>query len=221
MTKRIWQLALLAAGITLLTSCAEDAKVMLFNGSNLDNWNVVLFDSTAVLDEVFRVEDGVIKVLGKPNGYLVTRDSYSNYKLHVEWRWAAEPTNSGVLLHVQEKNLVEWPFCIEAQLKHTQAGDFVLMGNGSGITVGDTTLFIQPSERRYKVSEKLEESSEYEPGEWNSYDITCSGDTIELSVNGVLQNAGTAATITSGQIALQSEGSSMEFRNVYLVPMEE
>ncbi|MHC4062585.1 MAG: family 16 glycoside hydrolase, partial [Planctomycetota bacterium] len=37
-----------------------------------------------------------------------------------------------------------------------------------------------------------------------------------LHVNGVLQNEGTKATDTSGKICLQSEGSPIEFRNIYI-----
>ena len=63
-----------------------------------------------------------------------------------------------------------------------------------------------------------EASSEKPAGEWNEYDILCKGDTIVCHVNGILQNEGTAATITSGWICLQSEGSPIEFRNIYVEP---
>ena len=205
----------------LFTGCADDNKVMLFNGKDLSNWEISLFEPDAIADEVFRVEDGVIKVLGVPNGYLVTRESYSNYKLHVEWRWTAEPSNSGVFLHVQEDNDKEWPLCIEAQLMNGNAGDIVMIGHGSGISVGDSVYFNTPEGGRIKVSPKFEASSEVAAGEWNSYDITCSGGGVELVVNGVLQNIGFDAAFSEGRIGLQSEGGPMEFRNVYLVPISD
>ena len=209
---------LIISGI-LLSACTSDNKVLLFNGEDLSNWEKVVFEEADV-DDVFQVEGGIIKVSGVPNGYILSKDSYSNYKLHVEWRWAAEPTNSGVLTHVQEMNLKEWPFCIEAQLKHPNAGDIVLIGHGAGVTVGDSTYLINPDEGRYKVVDKFEESSEKPAGEWNTYDITCTGNNIELIVNGVLQNQATGSTLDSGPIALQSEGSPIEFRNVYLIPLD-
>lgn len=45
-----------------------DNKVILFNGENLDNWNI--FVSTSEVDpaELFYVEDGVINTLGVPHG---------------------------------------------------------------------------------------------------------------------------------------------------------
>jgi hypothetical protein len=217
MKNKLLLIGIVISGI-LLSACTSDNKVMLFNGKDLGNWDKVVFEEADV-DQVFQVADGIIKVSGVPNGYIRTMESYSDYKLHVEWRWAGEPSNSGVLLHTQEKNLVEWPFCIEAQLKHPNAGDIVMIGQGAGVTVGGESYLISPDERRYKVAEKFEDSSEKPAGEWNSYDITCQGDQIELLVNGVLQNKASGSTIRSGPIALQSEGSPIEFRNVYLIPL--
>jgi hypothetical protein len=44
-----------------------------------------------------------------------TEKSYSDYKLHVEWRWPGEATNSGVFVHGQEPDAI-WLKCIECQL---------------------------------------------------------------------------------------------------------
>ena len=218
MKNKLLLIGMVISGI-LLSACTKDNKVLLFNGKDLSNWDKVVFEE-ADADEVFKVEDGIIQVSGVPNGYILTRDSYSNYKLHVEWRWSTVPSNSGVLLHVQETNLVEWPLCIESQLKNGNAGDIVMIGHGAGVSVGDSTYFINPEDRRFKVSEKFEESSESPAGEWNNYEITCEGDNIELIVNGVLQNKATKSTLSAGPIALQSEGTPIEFRNVYLIPLE-
>jgi len=170
-------------------------------------------------EELFWVEEGVINTAGVPNGYIRTKESYSNFKLHVEWRWTEKPTNSGVLLHVQGKEMI-WPLCIECQLMNEHAGDIVLIGKGSGITIRDTTYLVSSEENRYKVIPKFEEVSENPAGEWNRYDISSRDGNIEVLVNGVLQNSGTAMTLTDGNIALQSEGSAMQFRNIYLIPEE-
>ena len=217
MRKKLLLFGLVLAGI-FLSTCSGDNKVLLFNGKDLENWDKVVFEEADV-DDVFQVGDGLIKILGVPNGYMVTRDSYRDYQLHVEWRWAEKPSNSGVLLHVQETNLQEFPLCIEAQLMNSNAGDIVMIGHGAGLTVGDSTYFVRPGESRYKVAKKFGETSEKAAGEWNTYEITCNGDQIELKVNGVLQNKATGSTLESGRIALQSEGSPIEFRNVYLIPL--
>ena len=202
----------------LLMSCKEDTTVHLFNGKDLGNWTIFVPDSSADPDAVFRVEDGVIKVAGIPNGYIRTIESYSNYKLHLEWRWTAEPKNSGVLLHTQGEDLL-WPNSIECQLMNQQAGTIILIGEGAGVSVKDSSYRVETGKRSLVVP-RFEESSENPAGEWNSYDITCDGDSIEIIVNGVVQNRGSELTQVSGQIVLQSEGGPIEFRNIYLDPIK-
>ncbi len=125
------------------------------------------------------------------------------------------------MLHAQEINHSGWPVCIEAQLANGKAGDFIMMGGqGSGMSVGDSTYMVGP-DGKSKKSVKFEASSELAAGEWNVYEITCSGAGIELVVNGVLQNVGFDAAFSAGQIGLQSEGGPMEFRNVWLEPLGE
>ncbi len=199
----------------LVLSCNSDNKIMIFNGENLDNWNVFVSNPDELSGDLFWVEDGVINTSGVPHGYIRTKDTYSNYKLHLEWRWTGEPTNSGVLIHVKGKDMI-WPHCVECQLKHEQAGDLVLMGKGAGVTVKDSTYMITSEERRYGAIPKFEDSSENPVGDWNSYDITSLDGEIEVIVNGVVQHIGTGMTPTEGNILLQSEGSAMQFRNIYL-----
>jgi len=153
-----------------------------------------------------------------PHGYIRTKDSFSNFKLHLEWRWTAEPTNSGVLINVQGKDMI-WPHCIECQLKYENAGDIVLMGKGAGITIKDSTYLITSEENRYSVITKFEDSSENPVGEWNNYDITSLDGQIEVIVNGVLQQRGKDISPAEGNILLQSEGSPIQFRNIYLIQL--
>ena len=191
-------------------------KITLWNGKNFANWKLYLPDDTVSVDDVWTVRDGVIHCAGKPNGYMRTRRRFKNYHLHLEWRWPETPTNSGVLLHASGPDQV-WPKCIECQLKSGSAGDFVLIG-GPGITVDGEDK--QNVEKQFVVAAKKEASSEKPAGEWNSYEIYCHEDTIRCYVNGVLQNEGSNATITAGWICLQSEGSPIEFRNIYLEPLK-
>ena len=90
---------------------------------------------------------------------------------------------------------------------------------GSAITVNGQR-YTPSGERFYEIIAKHNDSSENPPGEWNSYDIICKDDMIQLSVNGVLQNTATESTLTSGAICLQSEGSPIEFRNITITPLK-
>ncbi len=195
----------------------------LFNGKDLSNFEIVLEENTDIdkvdIDTLFYVEDGVINAKGKPFGYIRTKDTYENYTLHVEWRWVEEPSNSGVLLHVTDEDKV-WPLTVEAQLHHTDAGDIVLIGEGSKATVSDSTYQINPGDDPWTVIKKMEDTSEKPAGEWNTYEITCKNASVELKVNGVLQNYATDIYPNSGHIAFQSEGSWIQFRNITIQPLK-
>jgi hypothetical protein len=216
--KTLLKSALLLGLSLVVLSCSTEKKIELFNGQDLDNWKIVVGSEDGEPKDLFYVEDGLMNTIGDPFGYIQTKESYNNYKLHLEWRWTEEPSNSGVLLNVQGPELI-FPHCVEAQLMHGKAGDFVLMGKGAAITVKDSTYLVTSEEKRYLAIPKFEESSENPAGEWNSYDITSRDGILELYVNGVLQNKGTGMTLTEGNIALQSEGGPMQFRNIYLQPL--
>jgi hypothetical protein len=199
---------------------SRESKIMLWNGKDLTGWKVV--PEEAVTQKTWFVEDGNLCCLGKPNGYIRTEKEYSNYNLHVEWRWPENAAqgrnrNSGVFLHMADPNQAR-PKFIECQLMVGEAGQFVLT-NGAGMTVNGQN--IQNPNRQYVLVSKKQASSEKPAGQWNSYDIRCESDTIKCFVNGVLQNEGSAVTPNSGHICLQSEGSPVEFRNIYIEPINE
>jgi hypothetical protein len=75
------------------------------------------------------------------------------------------------------------------------------------------------SDKTRRVVKKLTASSEKPVGEWNTMEITCNGTSIEVKVNGILQNKASETNISKGHICLQSEGKDIEFRNVYLTSL--
>lgn len=204
--------------ILLVAGCSkskQDEKLYLFNGKDLSGWVIVLADSTVPSESVWSVSASVIHCTGAPNGYLRTQDSFADYKLHVEWRWPETPTNSGIFIHCQAPDRI-WPNTIECQLQSGNAGDFVLIGPNQ-MTVGDSTYSIQEN---WLVIPKQHDSNENAEGEWNTYDITVTGEEISCAVNGVLQNEGKNISLLSGSVALQSEGSPIEFRNIWIESLD-
>jgi hypothetical protein len=97
---------------------------------------------------------------------------------------------------------------------HEDAGDFWML-NHSTIKVDGKQI----GPEQYANAKKMHPSNEKPLGQWNSYDIICDGKIITLFVNGLLQNKGSDVEPSSGQIALQSEGSPIEFRNIYIEPV--
>jgi hypothetical protein len=190
----------------------KDAEtIQLFNGKNLDGWHIHLKDENANPNDVWKVQDGVIWCKGDPFGYLRTTRKFTDFKLVVEWKWPDNPTNSGVLLRMSEGDTI-WPLCMEAQLKYQSAGDVVGMGCDFNENKSKEGQFFRHAPRK-------NESNETEPGEWNTYEILCKGDTLELTVNGLLQNKATGICVQEGYIGLQSEGSPIMFRNIKITPL--
>lgn len=189
-------------------------RLTLFNGSDLTGWIPFLQDPGRDPGDTWQVADGVIKCAGKPRGYLRSDKAYTNYHLHVEWRWPGKPGNSGVLIHQSGEDKI-WPKSLECQLMANNAGDFWMIG---GVEID------QHREGGPRVkgrrTRKLKDSSEKPLKEWNSYDIVARGDFVVVFVNGILQNLASRCSVESGHICLQSEGAAIEFRNVYLDPVE-
>jgi len=209
--------------LTVLAGCqglsggkSPGGRIMLWNGTDFSGWHRVVSDPTVDVNDVWRIRHGVVLCKGQPNGYIRTERRYKNYQLHLEWRWPETPTNSGVLLHSRAPDRV-WPACIECQLKAGNAGDLVLI-DGTGLTVNGVNY--RNPDKQFIVIEKKSPTSERPAGQWNSLLIRCKGRSIRCFVNGIPQNEGTRATVNSGWIALQSEGSPIEFRNIYLLPAD-
>ena len=204
-------IVLSTSGIVKAQDKKENNKVILFNGKDLSNWDFKLKDSSVDPSKVFTIKDGTIHIAGDPFGYMRTKEIYSDYKLHVEWRWPVEASNSGVFIHAQQPDTI-WLKCVECQLKAGSAGDFVCM---NGAEMNERTDKTKPSVK------KMAESSEKPVGEWNTMDVVCKDNTIEVTVNGVFQNKATNVNLNKGSICLQSEGKDVEFKNVFLTKLNE
>ena len=197
--------ALCAAAI--FVSCSDKEKTeSLFNGEDLTGWKAVLksAEGETFEGETFFVQDSVLHVTGKPFGYLRTEKKYSDYRLHLEWRWAgAEAVDGGVFNRLQDGDKV-WPLGVQLQMTPKDMG--VLMG---GIKLeGIEGPF-------YKKDRIVAESPEKPLGQWNEMEFLCEGGSIKVWLNGVLVNEAVCDAL-DGYIAIQSEGGPMEFRNIFL-----
>jgi len=188
-------------------------KQMLFNGKSLKGWTIFVGDTKVSPESFFYVKDGVIETIGVPNGYLRTIKEFSNYKLHAEWRYPETQVNSGIMLHVTGPDKI-WVTHFQANLKHQNVGDFVVHGVGEKATLNGKEYV--STEKDKPAVPKLNPSNEKPQGEWNSYDIVCKGNTIEVKVNGILQNLAANCSLTKGAIALQAEGCKIQFRNIWI-----
>lgn len=222
--KKIYSVLLLV--LLILPSEADAAKKgkSLFNGRDLTGWHadVPAMDNDAAVKSPFIVRNGLLVSMGTPGGHLITDKVYRNYRLEVEYRFAAKPGNCGVLVHASTPRALYkmFPKSIEVQMQHQSAGDFWCIGED--ITVPDMEARRGPREEwggtegKRRQIKNLTDGSEKPVGEWNTMVIECVGSAVKVWVNGDLVNYGYDCTADRGQIALQAEGSEVEFRKLIL-----
>lgn len=213
MKKTLAKMAAVIAVSGMIVSCQpKGEEIQLFNGTDLSNWTCYTSDTTTTAEEVFSVKDGVIHIKGNL-GWMRTNERYTNYTLKVEWRFVGELSNSGIFINQQDQ-MDSFPNAVECQLMNGKAGDFVLLG---GSNVAEFVLPEGEKRPGFPVVKKFAESNEKPLGEWNQAEIkvTDKGE-IFVKINGLEQNKGTNSLHKEGFIGLQSEGKTVEFRNVTL-----
>lgn len=222
------KLLLSAAMLCSATLCFAQRSKSLFNGKDLTGWHIDVpaMDKDSSVPTPFIVRNGMMVSLAKPQGHIITDAQYENFRLEVEYRFPAKPGNCGVLVFASKPRVLYsmFPQSIEVQLMHKNAGDFWCIGED--IEVPDMVARRGPKETWGAVDGKsrriknLTDSSEHALGEWNTMRIECLGNAVKVWVNGDLVNDGFNATASKGQIALQAEGSEVEFRKVELTPLK-
>ncbi len=224
LNRSIGLLGAFALGFTAAAAAATPKQTLdLLAGQKLSALEFITLPATpAAIGTVCRfTADGSLAVAGKPVGYLATKASYENYRLHAEWRWpanAAKNSNGGVLLHLTggPANKTPWPSCLQMQLKHTRAGDMLPM-NGASFA---EKLSTPPDAKTPQLDRLPSESSEKPLGEWNTCDIVCRGNTIEVTINGVHQGKVTGCVPAGGRVGFQLEGTPYELRQVRIEPLK-
>lgn len=194
----------------------DTTTIRLFNGRDFDGLHIFVENAAANPAPAWKIEDGLLRCLGVGRGYVRTTTAYSDYHLRLEWRWPTRAGNSGVFVNVVGPDKI-WPKCIEAQLANNRAGDFALFSdarskeeivsrNPTGVSTG-------------RLNRTTTATVEKPAGEWNVYDIVVAGDTITLTVNGVLMNRMTQVQPSGGLIAFENESTPIDFRNIELTPL--
>jgi 3-keto-disaccharide hydrolase len=216
--------------VTAADAVVPRSTTKLFNGKDLAGWtaDVPAKDTDANAPPSFVVRDGVLVSKGEPRGHLLTDAAYRDYRLEVEYRFPGKGGNCGVLVHASTPRALYkmFPQSIEVQMQSGDAGDFWVIQEN--IEVPD-----MEKRRPRKEGEKwggaegdarrilnLTDGSEKPLGEWNTMVIEARGRGIKVWVNDALVNEGTNATVDHGRIALQAEGTEVEFRRADIGPLK-
>ena len=226
-------LASLAAGSVLAEQAATAVTPVrvtpLFDGKDLSGWeaDVPARDTDKNAPASFVVRDGLLVSLGKPEGHLLTTTTYRDYRLEVEYRFPGKGGNCGILVHASRPRALYkmFPQSIEVQMNSGDAGDFWCIQENIEVPNMETR-------RPRKAGEKwggaegdarrvlnLTDGSEKPLGQWNTMVIEARQKNITVWVNGAKVNDGFGATADQGKIAIQAEGTEVEFRRVEIGPL--
>ena len=188
--------ALALAGCAMLDGREGAGWVSLLQTGSLGNWN-------QVGDANWRLADGMI-VADKGNGFLVTRESYGDFEIRVEF-YAESDTNSGIYFRCQNPQKLENPTCYEANVYDTRPKPEY----GTGALMDLSKVNPMPKAG----------------GRWNTYEVTAKGDHLVVILNGVKTAEARDAKFTRGVIGLQhgvgakDDRSPIKFRKVEIRPL--
>lgn len=195
-------------------------------------------------EDTWTEKAGVIVCTGKPLGGARTREQYTNFELVLEWKHHVHGGNSGVFLWCPESAFTDLPpgklprSGIEVQVLDlgyeenwrkskgahsdwfTSHGDVFPVGASSMKAFTPRIEYEDESGATYAVgSEKSQRSFPVRrltkpAGEWNHYYVRAINGEVRLWVNGEEVNGGNRCTPATGYLALEAEGSLVEFRNL-------
>lgn len=196
-------------------------KINLFNQKDLAGWYAYQKGTSknTNANEVYSVENKMIRMYGTEAGYLMSEQTFKNFKLIIEFRWNTDSTfvrknnkkNSGVMYLVPPEAPDElWPKGIQFQIKEGATGDFVLLQDVTLNVKGNKTV---PGK---SVTSKFFTDAEKPIGEWNTLKIISKNGTVQQKLNGKLVNKGTESSVSEGRILLQYEGFPIDFRKVII-----
>ncbi|MDO9710770.1 3-keto-disaccharide hydrolase [Paracraurococcus lichenis] len=147
----------------------------LLSGRDLEGWD-------RVGDANWRVEDGAV-VADRGNGFLVTRESFGDYQLRIEF-WADAATNSGVFLRATDPVNITSANAYEVNIWDERPEPKF----GTGAIVDVAAVDPMPKAG----------------GRWNLFEITAKGDSFTVVLNGRTTVDGARdAKHAAGRIALQ------------------
>lgn len=188
-TRTLGALALAAA----LGGCAmgggQAGWTPLFDGTRgMDNFTKVGDANWAMTEGALQASQG-----GKDPSYLVTKESYKDFMIRVEF-WASDDANSGVFLRCQDRNVITDENCYEANIFDQRPDP--TYGTGAIVKVAK----VEPMPKA--------------GGKWNTYEITAQGTQLVLVLNGVKTVDVRDSKLASGPIALQWGRGTIKFRKV-------
>lgn len=181
---------------------AVDCITMQFPG---DQWRFFSGKKDAVLSDTWTVgvdaesSQPMLICKGEPYGYILTTREFKNFQLGLDWKYPTDANgNSGILLFTTGDNRI-WPTSLQVQLHQPEAGStFPGGGAKSDNELRNLPLLAKPV------------------NQWNQCLIVCQNGSVTVTINGQRVGEVTGCQPNQGAIALQSEGSEVHFRKMWI-----
>lgn len=187
--------AIAAICLFLLPASAQEERISLISGTEgMDNFTVV-GDANWSTDT-----SSVWADEGSGASWLVTRDSYGDFVLHVEF-WASHDANSGIYLRCQDRDNITDRNCYEANIFDQRPDPS--FGTGAIVHIASV------DEPRPTVGDR-----------WNVFHITLRGDHLVVQLNNETTVDVRDSQFAEGPIALQWGRGTIRFRNVWVEPLD-
>lgn len=190
----------------------RDPVLVLFNGTNLDGWEVFAQGRKLESSPSWEAKDGTLHCNGKEPGDLWTASRFEDYVLTLEYKLDAAACDSGVgvLLTKDAEQGPAGPGYLEVQLLPGKAGDFYQIGAFEAEARGAPIQFTSP-----RVAEVDDP-----PGRWHKLRLTVRDGTVEAEVDGKTINHAAKGPREAGRIVLRNETTPVSFRAILLRPLE-
>jgi Domain of Unknown Function (DUF1080) len=192
---------------SLAQAGADEGFVPLFNGKNLDGWEVR--ERQPGDKDKWSAKASILTAM-PGSGWIGTTKMYGDFVLRLEWR-IPENGNSGVFIRVPDVKTKVSPsgLGMEIQVLDDTGPEYkgkLKDWQYSGSIYG----FVPPSKSMYKGA-----------GAWNRYEITCMGNLVTVVFNGEKVVEGDMSKFPEldkrprrGFIGLQNHSTGVEYRNV-------
>jgi len=187
--------AILSSGLGLLGLSGEAAgqasrMVTLTDGTKMDNFDQAGNASWRVAERAIAADRG--------NGFLVTKDSYGDFKLRAEF-YSDEGTNSGVFIRCDNPQQPSAQSCYEVQINDGNPN----RGNATGAIINAAQVDRVPQTEL----------------KWNVIEIEAKGPQLNVSVNGERTASVRDTKHARGRIALQYASGVIYWRKVEIQPL--
>jgi Domain of Unknown Function (DUF1080) len=188
---------------TLLIS--SGCSQLIIRENSVDNEWEKIFDTDSSLNNFtqygsanWRILDGNLQadqLISKTPAYLVTKTSYSNFKLYAEI-WVDHETNSGFFLRCSDINKIGADTCYEFNIWYSRPDPTF----GTGAIVDVAKVSPMP-----KIG-----------GHWSTIEIEVNNDLLVFKINGSITSSASSNLHNTGKIALQYGSGIVKFRKILI-----